>query len=119
MILILIMTIIGVGIGFLIPFNFSAVYSMYLSVGFLAAIDSIFGAIRASYEDRFDLLIFISGIIINTATAMVLSFLGDKLGVPLYYAAIFVFGTRLFNNIAMIRRLIINKWREKSKDIEI
>ncbi len=35
---------------------------------------------------------------------------GDRLGVPLYYAAILVFGGRLFQNLAVIRRLVIDKY---------
>jgi small basic protein len=36
-----------------------------------------------------------------------LTFLGDKLGVELYFAAIFAFGVRIFQNIAIIRRHLL------------
>ena len=36
---------------------------------------------------------------------------GDKLGIPVYLAAVIVFGGRIFNNFAIIRRLIIDKLR--------
>jgi len=36
-----------------------------------------------------------------------LTFLGDKLGVELYFAAIFAFGVRIFQNIAVIRRQLL------------
>jgi len=36
-----------------------------------------------------------------------LTFLGDRLGVELYYAAVVAFGVRLFNNLAIIRRRIL------------
>jgi small basic protein len=32
------------------------------------------------------------------------------MGVDLYLAAIFAFGVRLFNNLAVIRRILIGKW---------
>lgn len=111
MIFILIFIIVGVAIGMAVPVQFFAISSFYVSVGILAAIDSIIGALKASYDDDFDLAIFASGLFINMLMAMVLSWLGDKLGIPLYYAAIFVFGTRLFNNLALIRRRIIENWR--------
>lgn len=111
MIFILIFVIVGVAIGMAVPVQFFAISSFYVSVGILAAIDSIIGALKASYDDDFDLAIFASGLFINMLMAMVLSWLGDKLGIPLYYAAIFVFGTRLFNNLALIRRRIIENWR--------
>jgi small basic protein len=64
-------------------------------------------------EERYNNLIFISGFITNALLAMVLTYVGDKLGVPLYFAAIFVFGGRLFNNLAVIRRLAIDKYFER------
>lgn len=108
--------ILGVIIGFYLPFEFTTISSLYVSVGLLAAIDSILGAMRASLENRFDSIIFISGFFINALMAIALSYVGDKLGVPIYYAAIFVFGTRMFNNIGIIRTESIDKWRHKNKD---
>ena len=105
--------LIGVLVGLYIPFEFSTISSLYISVGILAAIDSIIGAIRASVEGKFDGLIFISGFFVNAILAITLSFLGDQLGIPIYYAAIFVFGTRLFNNIGIIRRYTIERYRGK------
>lgn len=113
MIFVLVLVLVGVGVGLLIPYQFTAaISSIYFSVGILAAIDSILGGLKASYENKFDFLIFLSGFFVNIILAMLLSWLGDNLGVPLYYAAIFVFGTRLFNNMASIRRLIIERFRK-------
>ena len=79
-------------------------------MGLLAALDSILGAARAYLEQKYNNLIFISGFITNAVLAGLLAYLGDRLGVPLYYAAILVFGGRLFQNIAVIRRLLIEKY---------
>lgn len=98
---------VGFVIGYLLPLNVPGAYSLYLSVAILAALDTIFGGIRASLEDKFDNTLFISGFITNSLVALGLAYVGDKLGIPLYYAAVFVFGTRLFNNISMIRRYIL------------
>ena len=105
--------LIGILVGLYIPFEFSTISSLYVSVGILAAIDSIIGALRASIEGKFDGLIFITGFFVNAILAIALSYMGDKLGVPIYYAAIFVFGTRLFNNIGVIRRHTIDRYRGK------
>lgn len=88
---------------------------MYVSIGILAAMDSIFGAVKASMEDKYDNLVFVTGLLFNGILAAFLSYVGDKMGVPLYYAPIFVFGGRLFSNFAGIRRLILEKWRDEKK----
>lgn len=113
MLLALLGIIVGVVIGFQIPLGFTSVYTIYMSVALLAAFDSIFGAVRANLEGNFDAVIFVSGLILNTILAGVLAYIGDNLGIPLYYAAIFAFGVRLFNNFAIIRRHFIKKIRRK------
>jgi len=100
----------GLIIGYLLPITFSTVYSLYLSVAILAAIDSIFGAVKANIENQFDGVIFISGFFSNALLAGLLAYIGDMLGIPLYYAAIFVFGVRLFQNLAIIRRSVLKRF---------
>jgi len=81
-----------------------------MSIGVLAALDSVFGGIRAYMEDTFDNTIFISGFITNTLLAAGLAYLGDRLGLELYLAAVVVFGVRLFQNLGIIRRYLLKKY---------
>ena len=109
MILALIGVLIGAVIGFILPFTYNTAYSLYISVAILACLDSVFGGIKATLEETFNIEIFISGFFGNAILAAFLAYLGDRLGVPLYYAAIFTFGSRLFENFAKIRRLLLKK----------
>lgn len=109
MIFALIGIIVGALIGYILPFTYNASYSLYVSVAILACLDSVFGGIRANLEKKFDITIFISGFFGNAIIAAFLAYLGDRLGVPLYYAAIIVFGGRLFENFAKIRRYVLVK----------
>ncbi len=105
----------GVVIGFYIPFTYPIDYSLYMSVAILATIDSIFGAAKSSFEGKYNNAIFISGFIGNAFLAILLTFIGDRLGLPLYYVAILVFGSRLFDNLSIIRRHIVTKISDKKK----
>lgn len=109
MILSLIGILIGAVIGFVLPYSYNTAYSLYISVAILACLDSVFGGIRANLESKFNIEIFISGFFGNAILAAFLAYLGDRLGVPLYYAAIFTFGSRLFENFGKIRRIILAK----------
>jgi small basic protein len=73
----------------------------------LAALDSIFGAFKALLNRNYENRVFLSGLLANTVVAGGLTFLGDKLGVELYFAAIVAFGVRIFDNIAVIRRHLL------------
>lgn len=103
--------ILGLIVGMYLPVSLTAQYSLYSAVAILAAIDSVFGGIRAHIENSFDGLIFVTGFISNAILAAGLAFVGDKIGVPLYYAAVFAFGVRFFQNLAIIRRKVVDRIR--------
>jgi small basic protein len=106
--------IIGILIGvFFIPVNIPQQYSTYVAVAILAALDSVFGGVVATLQEKFDMKIFISGFFGNALLAAVLAYIGDQLGIQIYLAAIFAFGNRLFLNFAIIRRYILNKSAKK------
>ncbi|MBI5955788.1 MAG: small basic family protein [Chloroflexi bacterium] len=98
----------GLAIGLAFSVTIPAEYARYTAVAMLAAFDSVLGAARADLEGSFDNRIFVSGFSSNMLLAGVLTFLGDRLGVDLYIAAVVVFGSRLFNNLATIRRHFIH-----------
>ncbi len=107
MFLALIGILVGTVIGFLLPYTYNTTYSLYITVAILASLDSVFGGVRANLENKFDIKVFLSGFFGNAILAAFLAYVGDKLGVPLYYAAIFTFGNRLFDNFASIRRILL------------
>jgi len=99
--------IIGIAVGLIFPIHLAPSYARYMSVAVLAAMDSVFGGARAGLEGYFDTQVFITGFFGNIFLAAFLTYIGDRLGVELYYAALFAFGVRLFQNSAMIRRLLL------------
>ncbi|OAT81799.1 small basic family protein [Desulfotomaculum copahuensis] len=99
----------GVLIGLQVPLILPQAYAKYLSVAALAALDSVFGGIRAAMEDNFDNGVFISGFFSNALLAAGLAFIGERLGIDLYLAAVVAFGVRLFQNLAIIRRHLLKK----------
>lgn len=105
--------ILGVSLGLLTDIRIPPEYANYLSIAVLAALDTLFGGIRAHLQQVYDDRVFVSGFFFNILLAAGLAFLGVHLGVDLYLAAIFAFGVRLFQNIAVIRRILLNKWTEK------
>ena len=92
--------IVGLIVGIFLPGEIPSEYSVYVAVAILAALDSVMGGGVAAMQDRFDIRLFISGFIGNVFLAVLLAFIGDKMGIQLYMAAIFAFGTRLFANFA-------------------
>lgn len=113
MILLIASIIVGTTLGILLPIHISAEYTSYVAVAILAAIDSVFGGIVANYRRMFDIQVFLSGFLCNACLAALFTAFGNLLDVDLYLAAVVVFGTRLFQNLATIRRYMINDWVTK------
>lgn len=107
--------IIGIFVGLIFPLQVPLDAAKYLSVAVLAALDSVFGGLRAGLEENFDTKIFITGFFGNALLAALLAYLGDRLGVNLYMAAIVAFGVRLFQNMAIIRRYLLEGGVKKKK----
>ncbi len=107
--------LLGLGLGLLSDMQIPVIYQNYLSIAVLAALDTLLGGIRAQLQEVYDDKVFVSGFFFNVLLAAGLAFLGVHLGVDLYLAAIFAFGVRLFQNIAVIRRILLVRYDERKK----
>lgn len=108
--------VIGCLIGALIGINaptISYTYSGYLAIAIIAALDSVFGGITSVVKGNFGIKIFVSGFFGNAVLSMLLTYLGEKLNVDIYLAAIIVFVGRMFTNLSIIRRYFLEKWENR------
>ncbi len=112
---ILIGCILGAIVGINVPI-IPYTYSSYLAIAIIAALDSVFGGIVGVLKREFDIQVFISGFFCNSILSILLTYLGNKLDVDIYLAAIVVFVGRMFLNLTIIRKYYIDKWSKKIKD---
>jgi small basic protein len=82
----------------------------YLPIAVVAALDAVFGALRAFMDGIFDDKVFVISFISNVLIAGLIVYVGDKLGVggQLSTGVIVVLGIRIFSNVAAIRRHIFH-----------
>ena len=109
---IIVCSVLGIVLGMNLP-TISYSYSGYLAIAIVAALDSVFGGINSLLNKKFDIRIFVSGFFGNEILAMLLTYLGEKLNVDIYLAAVIVFVGRIFTNMSIIRRYYIDKWSKK------
>ena len=95
----------------------SYTYSGYLAIAIVAALDSVFGGITSVLNGKFDIKIFVSGFFGNAILSIILTWLGIRLNVDIYLAAIVVFVGRMFVNLAIIRRYLVEKWSKSKKAV--
>lgn len=111
--------LIGVVLGIMFGVNAPIIpytYSGYLAIAIVASLDSIFGGITAVLNKKFDLAIFVSGFFGNAVLAILLTYLGQKLNLDIYLAAVIVFVGRMFTNLSIIRRYYIDQWKKKKEE---
>ncbi len=101
--------IFGIIIGSFFPFSIPVEYAKFMSVALLASLDSVFGGLRSALEEKFDNTVFITGFFTNALLAAGLVYVGERLGIDLYYVASLAFGLRVFQNLAIIRRYFLKK----------
>ena len=94
----------GVLLGLLLKVNVSFELARYSAVAIVAALDSVLGAVRAELDGVYDNRIFVSGFITNTVVAVLLTYLGDRLGLDLYLVALFTFGGYFFGHLAFVKK---------------
>jgi small basic protein len=96
----------GVVLGLILRPTVPTWLEPYLPIAVVAALDAVFGGLRARLDGIFDAKVFVVSFISNVLVAALIVFLGDKLGVgsQLSTAVVVVLGIRIFGNAAAIRR---------------
>lgn len=96
----------GVLLGVALDPTVPAALQPYLPIAVVAALDAVFGGIRARLDGIFDDKQFVISFISNVLVAGVIVYLGDQLGVggQLSTGVVVVLGVRIFGNVAAIRR---------------
>ncbi|MEW2382129.1 MULTISPECIES: small basic family protein [Micromonospora] len=96
----------GVGLGLWLDPTVPAALQPYLPIAVVAALDAVFGGVRAKLDRIFDDKQFVVSFISNVLVAGLIVYLGDQLGVgsQLSTGVVVVLGVRIFGNVAAIRR---------------
>jgi small basic protein len=98
--------VVGIVLGLILQPDVPQALEPYLPIAVVAALDAVFGGLRAYLDGIFDDKVFVVSFASNVVIAAGIVFLGDKLGVggQLSTGVIVVLGIRIFANVAAIRR---------------
>ena len=98
--------LIGIVLGLVFSPDVPAGLEPYLPIAVVAALDAVFGGLRAYLDGIFDDKVFVVSFLSNVVVAAVIVYLGDQLGVgsQLSTGVVVVLGIRIFSNVAAIRR---------------
>lgn len=96
----------GIVVGVLLDPSVPLWLQPYLPIAVVAALDAVFGGVRAVLDGIFSDKVFVISFLSNVVVAALIVFLGDQLGVgsQLSTGVVVVLGVRIFSNVASIRR---------------
>ncbi|MDX6319407.1 MAG: hypothetical protein QOD35_2807 [Nocardioidaceae bacterium] len=102
--------LIGVLAGIFLEPSVPDALQPYLPIAVVAALDAVFGGLRAYLDGIFDDKVFVVSFVSNVLIAGLIVYLGDQLGVggQLSTGVIVVLGIRIFSNVAAIRRHVFH-----------
>ncbi len=100
----------GLVIGLVLEPTLPPFLAPYLPIMIVAALDALFGALRAWLDGMFSDRVFATSFFSNVLIAALIVFLGDQIGVgaQLSTAVVVVMGIRIFSNAAAIRRAVFH-----------
>lgn len=104
--------VIGALLAIFVSGRVDPTWAPYMAVAALAALDSVFGGARSAMENTFSPRIFITGILINLPFALFLAWMGEQIAINLFLVNALIFGMRIFNNLSLIRRMLISRWED-------
>ena len=98
--------VVGIVLGLVLQPTVPAELQPYLPIAVVAALDAVFGGLRAVLAGIFDDRVFVVSFLSNVGVAALIVYLGDQLGVgsQLSTGVVVVLGIRIFSNAAAIRR---------------
>ncbi len=101
--------LIGIALGLVVEPTVPLALQPYLPIAVVAALDAVFGGLRALLDGIFDDKVFVVSFLSNVVVAAFIVYLGDQLGVgaQLSTGVVVVLGIRIFSNTAAIRRHLL------------
>ena len=104
--------LIGIGLALMLRVELGGIGGQYLAIACLAGLDTVLGGVRAGLDGKYNNLVFVTGFLGNVLVAFFLAWLGDQIFINLWLAVALALGTRIFNNLSYIRRLLLTRYED-------
>lgn len=102
----------GIIAGFKLNVGYDPSYAVYISLVILAIIDVIITMICDNLKNESNISKSVLLLAMNFVFAMLLGFVGEQLGLPIYLAAVFAFGNNMYRNFTFIAGFLLEKYQK-------
>lgn len=107
----------GVILGILAGFNLNLVYNpdfaVYISLAVLAILNTIFSMLEENLKGELTPVKSITFLISDLGFGLLLGYVGEQLGLPIYLAAVFAFGNNIYKNLRSMINFALENYQKK------
>lgn len=104
--------ILGVIAGLNLNLIYSPEYAVYVSLAILAILNTIFNLLNENLKGELTFVKSIVFLVSDLVFGLLLGFVGEQLGLPIYLAAVFAFGNNIYKNIRTIIYFMLEKYKK-------
>lgn len=106
----------GIILGVLAGFNLNLVYNpdyaVYISLAVLAILNTIFNLLNENLHGELTPIKSMVYLICDLGFGLLLGYVGEQLGLPIYLAAVFAFGNNIYKNLRIMSNFMLEKYNK-------
>lgn len=106
----------GLILGIVAGLNLNIVYNpdfiVYISLVILAIFNTIFNMLHESKTGELTVVKSLAFLFTDLFFALLLGFVGEQLGLPIYLAAVFAFGNNIYKKLRILVDILLEKFKK-------
>lgn len=102
--------VLGVIAGLNLNIMYSPDYAVYISLAVLAILNTIFNMLNENISGELTVVKSVVFLVRDLCFGLLMGYVGEQLGLPIYLAAVFAFGNNIYKNIRNITNFMLEKY---------
>lgn len=106
----------GIVLGVLVGLNLDLVYNpefaVYISLAVLAIVNTIFNLLNENIKGELTIVKSVVSLAGDLIFGLLLGYVGEQLGLPIYLAAVFAFGNNIYKNLMSMINFMLEKYQK-------
>ncbi len=104
--------ILGILAGLNLKLAYNPDYAVYISLAILAILNTIVYLLNENSKGEITLIKSIVHLISDLVFGLLLGYVGEQLGLPIYLAAVFAFGNNMYINSRSVINFMLEKYQK-------
>lgn len=102
--------VLGIIAGLKLNVGYNPEYTVYISLSILAMVNTTFTILCENIKGESKIVKSVLYLASDLIFALFLGYLGERLGLPIYLAAVFAFGNNIYRNLKIMLDFVIVKY---------